>query len=65
MNLGDLYPDVSLYSAVETIIMTGGGGGEVGVRWEEVLEGHMGRVGGDGDGPGRRKGGQEGEKSEV
>ena len=42
MTLGDLYPDVRLYSAVETIIMTGGGGK---VRWEEG--GHMGRVGGD------------------
>ena len=32
MILGDLYPDVRLYSEMETIIMTrgGGGGGEVG-----------------------------------
>ena len=31
MTLGDLYPDVRLYSEVETIIMTGGGcEGEVG-----------------------------------
>ena len=31
MTLGDLYPDVRLYSEVETIIMTGGGcGGEGG-----------------------------------
>ena len=40
MTLGDLYPDVRLYSEVETIIMTGGGG-----EWE----GHMGgggKVGG-------------------
>ena len=39
MTLGDLYPDVRLYSVVETIIMTGGG------KWE----GHMGgggKVGG-------------------
>ena len=38
--LGDLYPDVRLYSEVETIIMTGGGGR---VRWEgereEIWEG--------------------------
>ena len=46
MTLGNLYPDVRLYSAVETIIMTGGGGK---VRWEEGVGGHMGRVGGDGD----------------
>ena len=26
MTLADLYPDVRLYSEVETIIMTGGGG---------------------------------------
>ena len=30
MTLGDLYPDVRLYSEVETIIMTGGGGDEMG-----------------------------------
>ena len=30
MSLGDLYPDVRLYSEVETIIMTGGSWGEVG-----------------------------------
>ena len=57
MTLGDLYPDVRLYSEVETINMTrgrgveweghmGGGGG----RWEGGVGGHMGRVGGDGDG---------------
>ena len=45
MTLGDLYPDVRLYSEVETIIMTGGR-----VRWEEGMGGHMGRVGGVGDG---------------
>ena len=50
MTLGDLYPDVRLYSEVETIIMTRGGGGGGGrVRWEEGVGGHMGRVGGDGD----------------
>ena len=39
MTIGDLYPDVRLYSAVVTIIMTrGGAGGKV--RWEEgVWEG--------------------------
>ena len=57
MTLGDLYPDVRLYSEVETIIMTGGGGR---VRWEEGVGGHMGRVGGDGDGRGMRKGAQDG-----
>ena len=35
MNLSDLYPDVGLYSEVETIIMTGGGGG----RWEGEMGG--------------------------
>ena len=56
MTLGDLYPDVRLYSEVETIIMTRGGGkgrdilGEGRVRWEEGVGGHMGRVGGDGNG---------------
>ena len=30
MTLGDLYPDVRLYSEVETIIMTGRGAGKVG-----------------------------------
>ena len=39
MTLGDLYPDVRLYSEVETIIMTRGGG----------VGGHVGRVGGDRD----------------
>ena len=59
MTLGDLYPDVRLYSEVETIIMTRGRGGEWegcmgggGGRWEEAVGGHMGRVGGDGDGRG-------------
>ena len=69
MTLGDLYPDVRLYSEVETINMTrrrGEGRGEGGrVRWEEGVGGHLGRVGGDGDGRGMRKGAQEGEKSEV
>ena len=47
MTFGDLYPDVRLYSAVETIIMSrGGAGGRV--RWE----GECGRAGGDGDGRG-------------
>ena len=46
-----------LYSEVETIIMTGGGGR---VRWEEGVGGHMGRVGGDRDGREMRKGAQEG-----
>ena len=41
MTLGDLYPDVRLYSEVETINMTGGGGG---------VGGTNGRVGGDGRG---------------
>ena len=64
MTLGDLYPDVKLYSEVETIIMTRGGrGGRV--RWVEGVGGHMGRVGEDGDSRGIRKGAQEGEKSEV
>ena len=36
----------------------GGGGGRV--RWEEVVEGYMGRVGGDGDGRGIRKWAQDG-----
>ena len=49
MTLDDLYPDVRLYSEVETIIITGGG---LRVRWEEGVGGHMGRVGGDGDGRG-------------
>ena len=35
------------------------------MRWEEGVGGHMGRVGGDGDGRGMRKGAQDGEKSEV
>ena len=35
MTLGDLYPDARLYSEIETIIMTGGGGGDGRVRWEE------------------------------
>ena len=59
MTLGDLYPDVRLYSEVETIIMTRGRGGsgrdiwgEEGGRWEEGVGGYMGRVGGDGDGRG-------------
>ena len=50
MTLGDLYPDVRLYSEVETIIMTRqgrgeweghmGGGGEGGRReWEDIWEG--------------------------
>ena len=56
MTLSDLYPDVRLYSEVETTIMTRGGGeweGHMwgrGGRWEEGVGGHMGRVGGDGDG---------------
>ena len=58
MSLGDLYPDVRLYSEVETIIMTRGRGGSArdiwgeggGGRWEEGVGGHMGRVGGDRDG---------------
>ena len=56
MTLGDLYPDVRLYSEMETIIMTRGRGGSGrdiwgrGGRWEEGVGGHMGRVGGDGDG---------------
>ena len=54
MTLGDFYPDVRLYSVVETIIMTGGGGR---VRWEEEM---VGRVGGDRDGRGMRKGAQDG-----
>ena len=36
MTLGDLYPDVRLYSEVETIIMTRGGGGG---RWEGEMGG--------------------------
>ena len=50
MTLGDLYPDVRLYSEVETIIMTRGRGrsgrdiwgrrGEGGRReWEDIWEG--------------------------
>ena len=47
MTLGDLYPDVRLYSEVETINMTGGGvggtygGGGGGGRgeWEDIWEG--------------------------
>ena len=31
-------------------------GGEVRVRWEEGVRGHLGRVGGDGAGRGMRKG---------
>ena len=56
MTLGDLYPDVRLYSEVETTIITRGGGsgrdicGGRGGRWEEGVGGHMGRVGGDRDG---------------
>ena len=42
MTLGDLYPDVRLYSEVETINMTGGGGGE----WEGHMEGLEGMAGG-------------------
>ena len=34
----------------------GGGGGDGRVRWEEGVGGHMGRVGGDGDGREMRKG---------
>ena len=47
MTLSDLYPDVRLYSEVETIIMTGGGGngrdiwGEGG-RWEDIWKGWRG-----------------------
>ena len=55
MTLGDLYPDVRLYSEVETIIMTrgrGGSGRDIWGRWEEGVGGPMGRVGGDGDGRG-------------
>ena len=44
MTLGDLYPDVRLYSEVETIIMTGGGGG----RWEGEMGGGSGRTYGKG-----------------
>ena len=41
MTLGDLYPDVRLYSEVETIIMTeGGGGGEVGKVGTEGITPH-------------------------
>ena len=43
MTLGDLYPDVRLYSEVETIIMTGEDV-EGRVRCEEGVGGHMGRV---------------------
>ena len=35
------------------------------MRWEEGVGGHMGRLEGDRDGRGKRKGAQEGEKSEV
>ena len=34
MILGDLYPDVRLYSELETIYMTRGGAGGM-VRWED------------------------------
>ena len=34
MTLGDLYPDVRLYSVVETIIMTRGRGGSGRDIWE-------------------------------
>ena len=51
MTLGDLYPDVRLYSEVETINMTRGRGGsgrdiwgDKGGSWEEGVGGHMGRV---------------------
>ena len=44
MTLGDLYPDVRLYSEVETIIMTGGGGGEMGGTYRCM--GGGGKVGG-------------------
>ena len=47
MTLGDLYPDVRLYSEVETIIMTGG---ECGGR-----EGEMGGGSGRTYGKGRRR----------
>ena len=40
---------------VGKIIMTGEEGGGGRVRWKEGVEGHMGRVGGDGDGRGIRK----------
>ena len=50
MTLGDLYPDVRLYSEVETIIMTRGRGwsgrdiwGEGGGRWEEGVGGTYGK----------------------
>ena len=53
MTLGDLYPDVKLYSEVETINMTRGRGGSGRDIWgEEGVGGHMGRVRGDGDGRG-------------
>ena len=41
MTLADLYPDVRLYSEVETIIMTGGGGGEMGGTYGGKVGGHM------------------------
>ena len=50
MTLGDLYPDVRLYSEVETIIMTRGGGsgrtygkGRRGRRWQRDEERGTGR----------------------
>ena len=39
MTLGDLYPDVRLYSEVETINMTRGRGGSGRDIWGEVGEG--------------------------
>ena len=54
MTLGDLYPDVRLYAEWETIIMTGGGGGEMGGtyggrggRWEDIWKGWRGWQGDD------------------
>ena len=46
-----MYLDVRLYVEVETIIMTGSGGGEeVRVRWEEGVRGHFRMIKGVGDG---------------
>ena len=56
MTLGDLYPDVRLYSEVETIIMTrgrGGSGRDIWGRGEKVGGGSgrtYGKGRGDGDG---------------
>ena len=50
---GELQMEHGMGSGKDNYDRGGGGGGRV--RWEEGVGGHMGRVGGDGDGRGVRK----------